>query len=83
MRASSTLAETTLTVQMDFDGFDDFWHPLLGGTGQLGSFVSSLPAPTRQRLEAAVRSAYLSGAPDGPRSFPATAWVVRGTTPGG
>jgi hypothetical protein len=31
----------------------------------------------RAKVEAAVRAAYLSGAPDGPRSLIAAAWAVR------
>jgi hypothetical protein len=35
----------------------------------------------RMRVYDAVRLAYLSGAPDGPRSLTATAWAVRGVVP--
>jgi len=30
---------------------------------------------------AVVRAAYLDGDPDGPRSYAATAWAVKGTVP--
>ncbi|HEX2652720.1 MAG TPA: hypothetical protein VHN11_03620, partial [Xanthobacteraceae bacterium] len=33
------------------------------------------------RLREAVQSAYLDGEKDGPRSYAATAWVIRGTVP--
>jgi hypothetical protein len=66
---------------MDYDSFDDYWQPLLGGQGPVGGYVAGLPAEARRRIEAAVRSAYLSGARDGPRSMTATAWAVRAHVP--
>ena len=49
-----------------------------GGQGPVGTYVTGLAADTRSRVESAVRAAFLSGAPDGPRSLTATAWAVRG-----
>jgi SAM-dependent methyltransferase len=71
----------SLTIRMDYAGFDDYWTPLLGGQGPVGTYVTGL-APERQRdIAARVRAAYLSGAADGPRSMTATAWAVRGIVP--
>ncbi|MBV9811201.1 MAG: class I SAM-dependent methyltransferase, partial [Acetobacteraceae bacterium] len=75
------ITDRLLTIRMDFADFDDYWQPMQAGQGTLGDFLASLPAPSRQRVEAAVRNAYLCGAPDGPRSFAATAWAVRGAVP--
>ncbi|HEX3347871.1 MAG TPA: class I SAM-dependent methyltransferase [Acetobacteraceae bacterium] len=75
------ITETLLTIRMDFSDFDDYWRPLQTGQGTLGDFLASLPDHTRQRVEAAVRNAYLCGRPDGPRSFAASAWAVRGRVP--
>jgi SAM-dependent methyltransferase len=75
------IERTSLTIRMDYAGFDDYWQPLLGGQGPVGSYAARLPNDLRQRVEAAVRSAYLSGAPDGPRSMTATAWAVRALVP--
>ena len=55
--------------------------PLLGGQGPFGSYVAGLPDKRRAIVRAAVRDAYLSGGPDGPRSLAATAWAVRGRVP--
>jgi hypothetical protein len=71
----------SLTIRMDYAGFADYWQPLLGGQGPFGSYVSGLAPGLRERIEAAVRRAYLSGAADGPRSMTATAWAVRGVVP--
>ena len=78
------LADVTrrsVTIRMDFANFDDYWQPLLGGQGPVGGYVAALPEDKRDAVENAVREAFLSGAPDGPRSLAATAWVVRGTVP--
>lgn len=68
----------SITIRMDFAGFADYWEPLLGGQGPVGSYVLDLLAEQRRVIEQRVRKAYLSGAPDGPRSLTATAWAVRG-----
>ncbi len=71
----------SLTIRMDFADFDDYWTPLLGGQGPFSGFIGALDADRRRRIEALVRAAYLSGAPDGPRSLTATAWAARGIVP--
>lgn len=68
------------TVRMDFANFDDYWQPLLGGQGPVGSYVAALEPDLRDRVSEAVRKAYLSGDVDGPRSLTATAWVVTART---
>jgi SAM-dependent methyltransferase len=72
------VARASLTIRMDYAAFDDYWSPLLGGQGPVGTYAANLAPALRGRIEAAVRAAYLSGAPDGPRSMTATAWAVRG-----
>jgi SAM-dependent methyltransferase len=68
----------SLAIRMDFGSFEDYWAPLLGGQGPFGSYVAGLPDGRRAVIRAAVRDAYCSGGPDGPRSLAATAWAVRG-----
>lgn len=75
------IEQASLTIRMDYAGFDDYWEPLLGGQGPVGTYVHDLPPTLRAEIEARVRLAYLSGAPDGPRSMTATAWAVRGIVP--
>ncbi len=72
-----------VTIRMDFADFDDYWQPLLGGQGPVGGYVAGLEPDLRRRVEAAVRAAFLSGSPDGPRSLTATAWLVSGSAPNG
>jgi len=73
--------ETLLTIRMEFANFEDYWHPLMTGQGNLGQYVDGLAAPTRTRVIEAVRAAFLSGRPDGPRSFASVAWAARGVVP--
>jgi SAM-dependent methyltransferase len=68
----------SLTIRMDYASFDDYWQPLLGGQGPVGSYVTALDDDTRSKIENAVRRSYYSGAPDGERSMTATAWAARG-----
>ena len=77
----SGVERTSRTIRLDYAAFDDYWAPLLGGQGPVGTYVTGL-TPERQRdIKARVRAAYLSGAADGPRSMTATAWAVRGLIP--
>lgn len=72
------LERGSLTIRMDYADFDDYWRPLFGGQGPVGTYAAGLSSAMRGRIEAAVRAAFLAGAPDGPRSLTATAWAVRG-----
>lgn len=76
------IRDTTLTIRMDYADFEDFWGPYLGGQGPGADYVASLAPAAVSRLREHVRRAYLDGEPDGPRSYAATAWAVRGIAPG-
>lgn len=69
------------TIRMEFASFDDYWAPCEGKDGPLADYVGTLDGPTKTRVRDAVRLAYLDGDPDGPRSYAATAWVVKGKVP--
>jgi hypothetical protein len=75
------VGRASLTIRMDYASFDDDWQPLLGGQGPVGTYAQALAPALRDRVEAAVRAAYLAGAPDGQRSLTATAWAVRAPVP--
>jgi hypothetical protein len=76
------VTEATLTIRMDFANFDDYWVPLVNGQGTLAAYLSMLPEGVSERVQSSVREAYLSGQPDGPRSFASVAWAVKGIVPG-
>lgn len=71
----------SVTIRMDYASFEDYWEPLHGGQGPVGVYVAQLEPELRGRIADAVRLAYLSGAPDGPRSLTATAWLTTGFVP--
>lgn len=70
-----------LTIRMEFADFADYWTPFTGGQGPVGAYVEGLAPDLKERLRASVQDAFLSGAPDGPRSLLASTWVVRGVVP--
>ena len=77
----SDVTETQLCIRMEFTSFADYWAPYLGREGPGAEYVGSLGEAERARLEAAVRAAYLDGEADGPRSYAALAWAVKGLAP--
>lgn len=72
------VAETSLSIRMEFASFDDYWGSYSGNDGPQADYLKTLAAPERARVQAAVQRAYLDGEPDGPRSYAALAWAVRG-----
>jgi SAM-dependent methyltransferase len=74
--------DTSLHIRMEFSSFDDYWAPYEGKDGPAAEYVATLDDTARSRLRDAVRLAYLDGEPDGPRSYAATAWAVRGVVGG-
>lgn len=73
--------EGYLTIRMEFADFADYWAPVTGKDGPLAAYVNSLEPQPRERFRTALQAAYCGGEPDGPRSFAASAWAVRGTVP--
>lgn len=78
----ANVIETTLSIRTEFASFDDYWAPYTGKDGPQAEYLGTLGDTERARLRDAVRLAYLDGDPDGPRSFCAVAWAVKGTAPG-
>jgi hypothetical protein len=75
------VVQDVLTIRMDFTSFADFWTPAEGKDGPVADYVSTLGVEDRSRLRDMVKLAYLDGEGDGPRSYAATAWVVKGKAP--
>ena len=74
--------ETSLTIRMEFESFEDYWAPFATGEGPHGQYVVGLPEGARETLKQYVRRAYIGNRPDGPRSMASVAWACRGTVPG-
>lgn len=77
----NNVVETTLAIRMEFASFADYWAPFEGQDGPGAEYVSTLGQVERSRLRDAVEAAYLDGEADGPRSYAALAWAVKGTAP--
>lgn len=73
---------STVMTRMEYASFDDYWTPFLGGQGGSAGYVATLDEAQLGRLRDSVRRAYLDGEADGPRSYTAVAWAVKGTVPG-
>jgi len=75
------VVEATLAIRMEYSDFNDYWSPYEGQDGPAAEYVATLTAEKRTALMNAVRRAYLDGERDGPRSFVALAWAVKGRVP--
>ena len=78
----SEVVETALSIRMEFASFEDYWAPYAGQDGPNAEYVATLSDAERARLCDAVRLAYIDGELDGPRSYAAVAWAVKGIAPG-
>ena len=75
------VVETSLSIRMEFASFEDYWTPYTGTDGPQAEYIATLDETERTRLQQAVERAYIDGEPDGPRSYAAIAWAVKGTAP--
>lgn len=75
------VVETTLAIRMEFESFEDYWGPYSAKDGPQSDYVATLDEARRERLREALRLAYLDGETDGPRSYAALAWAVKGRAP--
>jgi len=73
--------ESTITTRFEFANFDDYWQPFLSGDGPPGQMVMGLMPEQRGTLERQLRHVFLSGRPDGHRSFIGAAWICKGVVP--
>jgi SAM-dependent methyltransferase len=67
-----------IEIATEFASFDDYWRPLLGGTGPAPSYVASLDADRRSALARRIEQALARGS-GGTIPLTARAWAVRGT----
>lgn len=72
------IADTSLSISMDFTSFNDYWDPFLTGIGPSGSYVSGLEAPTQNSLKDRLCATLAAGSEDTAFSLKARAWAVRG-----
>lgn len=68
------IEESTLTVEVEHQSFDEWWQPYLLGVGPAGSFVARLDPQRQARLRELCRERL----PAAPFVVSASAWAVRG-----
>jgi SAM-dependent methyltransferase len=77
-RAGLTYVEVrAIDIATDFQDFDDYWSPFLGGQGPAPSYVMALSDERRAALRECIRAG-LPFALDGSIPLIARAWAVRG-----
>ena len=67
-----------IEIRTEFDSFDEYWRPFLGGTGPAPSYVATLDADRRANLAQKLEDTLPRG-PDGTINLAARAWAVRGS----
>lgn len=77
----TNVVQDMLTNLMDFALFEDFWRPMEGKDGPYAEYVRALTPDAKAVFREKMALAYLDGEADGPRSYAATSWVVKGTVP--
>jgi SAM-dependent methyltransferase len=79
--AGLTAVETRpIDIAMEFDGFEDYWRPFLGGQGPAPGYVAGLDERSRRRLRDRLEGDLAATGAGGIR-LSARAWAVRGQTP--
>jgi SAM-dependent methyltransferase len=76
----SDVAIHPIEIATDFQDFDDYWSPFLGGQGPAPGYARSLSDEQRTALRERIRAG-LPFAPDGSIPLIARAWAVRGVRP--
>ena len=74
------VAARPIDISTDFQDFDDYWMPFLGGQGPAPGYAMSLSEERRAALRDRIRNA-LPFALDGSIPLVARAWAVRGAKP--
>jgi SAM-dependent methyltransferase len=72
----------SLTFDMAFTGFADYWEPFGLGQGPAGVYLSGTSARVRDAIAGELRQRLLAGGPDRPFTLSARAWAVRATKRG-
>jgi len=75
----SSVEVRALDCHMEFDDFDDYWRPFLGGQAPAPAYAMSLEEVARERLRERIQS-MLPVDPDAKIRMVSRAWAVKGTT---
>lgn len=75
------VVESAIVLSFDYTDFEDYWSSWATGPARIAQCLMALPSESRDEIEQHVRTGYLAGLSDGPRSFAAVVRAVRGTVP--
>jgi SAM-dependent methyltransferase len=75
------VTEVPVVVDCEYASFADYWGTFIHSPGITTAALLALTEDRRAAIEQHVRSGYLLGQPDGPRSFPMMFRVARGIVP--
>jgi len=75
------VVEVPIVLSFDYASFEDYWSSWSAGPTRIAQRLQALPTELRAEIERHVRSGYLAGLPDGPRSFAIIVRAVRGIVP--
>jgi len=78
----TSIQEDIITTKFHYDDFEDYWSSFIHGDGPPTQMLHGLDKAHREKLEHQVRHVFLSGKPDGPRSFFAVALICKGVVAG-
>jgi SAM-dependent methyltransferase len=70
--------EQSLTIDLVFESFDDYWLPFLDGVGPAGAYAASLAAPARDALRERLAARLSNGREDQMITLKGRAWATRG-----
>ena len=63
------MVEVPIVLSFDYADFEDYWSSWSTGPTRIAQRLQALPSELCAETERHVRAGYLSGMPDGPRSF--------------
>ena len=75
------VVEVPIVLSFDYADFEDYWSSWSTGPTRIAQRLQALPSELCAEIERHVRAGYLSGMPDGPRSFAIIVRAVRGAVP--
>jgi len=77
----TAVSELPIVISFDFESFDDYWTSLCTGPNSMAQRMKVMPTEPRDEIHRLVKSSYLAGMQDGPRSFASIVRSVRGVVP--
>jgi SAM-dependent methyltransferase len=75
------VVEEPIVISFDYTSFEDYWSKFSVGPTRIAQRLGVLSTALRTEIMEHVRAGYLSGMPDGPRSFAIIVLAARGTVP--